>query len=66
MVKVEEAELGGIDADPRFFVPAYVGAYGWRACDLAARSVDWTEAHELVDASYRITAPKRLIAELDR
>jgi hypothetical protein len=28
-------------------------------------STDWDEVAELLDASYRLTAPKRLIAELD-
>lgn len=66
MVKVEGSEREGLDADPRFFVPAYVGPFGWRACDLADPSTDWSEVGELLDASYRMTAPKRLIAELDR
>lgn len=66
MVKVEHAELPGIDADARFFLPAYWGPFGWRACDLADPATDWTEIAELVDASFRSTAPKRLIAELDQ
>jgi len=28
-------------------------------------SGDWTEVAELLDASYRITAPRRLLAELE-
>jgi predicted DNA-binding protein (MmcQ/YjbR family) len=27
--------------------------------------VDWDEVRELVDASYRLVAPKKLIKELD-
>ena len=61
----DEAELAAIEADDRFFVPAYYGPYGRRAIDLAGPGVDWAEIAELVDASYRRVAPQRLIAELD-
>ncbi|MBM0128255.1 MmcQ/YjbR family DNA-binding protein [Pimelobacter simplex] len=61
----DDVDLPAIDADPRFFVPAYYGPYGGRAIDLAVPGVDWTEIAELADASYRRVAPKRLIEELD-
>ncbi len=61
----DTAELPGLDEDPRFFLPAYYGPYGWRAIDLDGYDVDWDEIAELVDASYRMIAPKRLVAELD-
>ena len=51
--------------DPRFFVPAYMGAGGWMGLDLLAAPVDWQEVAELVDESYRNTAPRRLVALLD-
>ena len=47
----------------RFFVPAYVGSKGWVGVYLEG-SVDWAEVAELVEESYRLTAPKRLIALL--
>jgi predicted DNA-binding protein (MmcQ/YjbR family) len=50
--------------DPRSFVPAYLGPSGWIGVDLDG-VVDWTEVAELLDASYRLTAPKGLVAELD-
>ena len=50
--------------DPRSFVPAYLGPSGWIGVDLD-RVADWTEVAELLDASYRLTAPKALVAELD-
>ena len=65
LVKVDESELPALDDDERFFVPAYYGPFGWRALDLGAEDVDWDEFAELVDASYRLIAPKRRIAELD-
>jgi hypothetical protein len=37
----------------------------WIGVDLDAAS-DWDEVAELLDASFRMTAPKRLIAELDQ
>ena len=63
--KAEEVELAAFDADDRFFVPAYYGPSGWRALDLAEPRVDWAEVAELVDASYRLVAPRRSVAELD-
>ena len=63
--KAEGAEVAALDDDERFFVPAYYGPSGWRAIDLAAPGVDWAEIGELVDASYRLTAPRRQVAELE-
>ena len=55
--------------DERFFVPAYVGASGWLGLSFALAGgferVDWEEVAELVDASYRNTAPAGLVAQLD-
>jgi hypothetical protein len=59
-------EHAALQRDGRFFVPAYTGAAGWLGLDLTVAAVDWTEVAELVEASYRNTAGKRLVAELDR
>ena len=59
----DEAERPALLDDSRFFVPAYVGAYGWLGLRLTSSS-DWSEVTELLDASYRQIAPKRCIAEL--
>ena len=56
-----EALLG----DSRIFVPAYWGPAGWLALDLTADEPDWDEVRELIDMSYRRTATRRLVAELD-
>jgi len=45
--------------DERFFVPAYLGASGWLGIDVDA--ADEQELVELIDASYRVTAPRRLV-----
>lgn len=50
--------------EPRVYIPAYLGASGWVGVDLD-EATDWTEITELLDASYRLTAPKRDIARLD-
>jgi hypothetical protein len=53
-----------VDTDPgRFFVPPYVGHRGWVGLWLDVE-VDWAEVEGLVDESYRMTAPKRLVAQL--
>jgi hypothetical protein len=58
-----QAILVGHDPE-RFFVPPYVGHHGWVGVRLDA-AVDWDELADLVEESYRITAPKRLVATLD-
>lgn len=54
-----------VGADPaRFFVPPYVGHHGWIGVYLDVE-LDWDEIADLVDDSYRMTAPKRLSRLLD-
>ena len=47
--------------DDRFFVPAYYGPSGWVGLDFTAAEVDWGEVADLVEQSYRNTAPARLV-----
>jgi predicted DNA-binding protein (MmcQ/YjbR family) len=59
---VQEALVG---SDPeRFFVPPYVGHRGWIGVQLGVDQ-DWDEIADLVEESYRMTAPKRLVKQLD-
>ena len=51
-------------APERFAVPPYVGHRGWIAAYLDG-DVDWDELADLIEESYRMTAPKRLAAQLD-
>lgn len=51
--------------EPRAYVPAYLGPSGWLGIDLDATS-DWTEIAELLDASFRLTAPTRHVQQLDQ
>lgn len=54
-----------IAADPaRFYLPAYIGPRGWVALRLDVGKVAWDEVSELVQTSYRLTAPRRLLAQL--
>ncbi|HVM53904.1 MAG TPA: MmcQ/YjbR family DNA-binding protein [Acidimicrobiales bacterium] len=55
--------LVGSDPD-RFFVPRYTGKNGWIGIRLDVEQ-DWDEIAELVEESWRRTAPKRLVAQLD-
>jgi predicted DNA-binding protein (MmcQ/YjbR family) len=49
-------------AEPaRFFVPPYLGPKGWVGVRLGG-DVDWNMVEDLVQDSYRMTAPKRLLA----
>lgn len=50
-----------VEADPdRFFVPPYVGPSGWIGVQLDG-TVDWPELAGLLEDSYRMIAPKRLV-----
>jgi hypothetical protein len=50
--------------DPvRFFVPPYVGSKGWVGAYLDVEQ-DWGELADLIEESYRMTAPKRLVTQL--
>jgi phosphoribosylglycinamide formyltransferase-1 len=46
----------------RFFMPAYLGPKRWLGLYLDAGDIDWGEVTELIHASYRMIAPKRLAA----
>ncbi len=60
---VQQALIGS-DAR-RFFVPKYIGHKGWVGARLDVEQ-DWDEIAELIEDSYRLIAPKRLSARLDR
>lgn len=62
----DPADRLALDEDGRIFVPAYLGPYGWLGIDLDPKRTDWDEVAELLDASFRLTAPKSLVAALDQ
>ena len=55
-----------VAADPeRYFIPAYIGPRGWVGYYTDLGGEDWDEVRDLVVESYRLAAPKRLVAQLD-
>jgi predicted DNA-binding protein (MmcQ/YjbR family) len=64
LVQLDGEERPAATQDPRFFSPAYLGPYGWLGIDLEKRT-DWGEIAELIESSYRQTAPAKLIARFD-
>lgn len=54
-----------VASDPvRYFVPSYLGPKGWISLRVDGSSIDWDEVAELVTDSYRLVAPKTLVARL--
>ena len=49
----------------RFYLPAYIGSRGWFGMRLDLGRVSWREVEEIVERSYRLTAPKSLLKRLD-
>jgi len=64
MLRPDESDRRALLEDRRTFVPAYLGVSGWIGIDLD-EVTDWSEIAELLDASYRLTAPRSNVAELD-
>ncbi|MEZ4671914.1 MAG: MmcQ/YjbR family DNA-binding protein [Anaerolineae bacterium] len=53
-----------VAAEPeRYFVPPYVGHHGWVGVWLDI-AVDWELITDWIEESYRMTAPKKLIQQL--
>ena len=49
----------------RFYLPAYIGPRGWFGLRLDGEAIDWTEVRNLVELSYGLVAPKRLLKKND-
>ena len=52
-------------APARFFVPPYVGPSGWIGVYLDSAQVDWDELAELLRDAWRLSAPKKLVAQIE-
>jgi phosphoribosylglycinamide formyltransferase-1 len=50
----------------RFYLPPYIGPRGWIALRLDRGKVDWDEVAELVNGSFRLIAPPRLVKLVKR
>lgn len=64
IVQPDPDERPALVEDPRVYLPAYLGPSGWIGLDIRD-DVDWDEVAELLDASFRLTAPRRLVIEHD-
>ena len=47
----------------RFYLPPYIGPRGWFGLRLDGEAVDWAEVRNLVELSYGLVAPKRLLSK---
>lgn len=65
IIKPEPEERLALLEEPHTYLPAYFGPSGWVGYDLDRDDVDWDEIGELLDMSFRVTAPTSLIRELD-
>lgn len=65
IIKPDAEDRPALLQDTRFSVPPYFGPGGWLALDLSTPTVDWGEVRELLDASYRQVALKRMLKALD-
>lgn len=52
-------------APDRFFVPPYVGPFGWIGIYLDSAKTDWDELAELLRDAWRMSVPKKLLAAHD-
>lgn len=64
--KADPDEREALLADPRLHRIAYMDRHGWLAYDLSGGDTDWLDLAELVETSYRLTAPKGLVGQLDQ
>ncbi len=63
--KPDASDRRALLEDDRFYAPPYWGPSGWLSLDFGAQPVDWDEVNELLDASYRQVALKRMLKALD-
>lgn len=63
-VLLPQDEREAVLALPDTFIPGYIGPSGWVGVALH-EGTDWQEIAELIEESYRQTAPQKLIAELE-
>jgi len=51
-------------APDRFHIPKFVGHQGWVGLWLDTPDIDWTEVEAILKEAYRMTASRKLIAEI--
>jgi predicted DNA-binding protein (MmcQ/YjbR family) len=60
----ENVDRARLDPE-RFYLPAHIGPRGWFGLRLDRGRVRWREVAEVIEQSYRLTAPKTLTKKLD-
>jgi predicted DNA-binding protein (MmcQ/YjbR family) len=45
-----------------YYLPAYIGKRGWFGMRLDRGAIDWKEVENIIHLSYRLVAPKTLVA----
>jgi predicted DNA-binding protein (MmcQ/YjbR family) len=65
VVKPDAEERVALLGQSYTYPPAYLAPSGWIGFDLDRVDVDWDEVAELLDMSFRVTAPAKLVRELD-
>jgi predicted DNA-binding protein (MmcQ/YjbR family) len=48
----------------KFHIPKYVGRHGWLGIWIDGATVDWEEVRSFLIAAYRLTAPRKLAADV--
>lgn len=64
VVMLDSDERAALLGDPRIYIPAYLGPSGWLGVDLAP-DADLEEVAEVIESSYRNTAPASLVTALE-
>jgi phosphoribosylglycinamide formyltransferase-1 len=59
----ENVDRARLDPD-RFYLPAYIASRGWFGLRLDRGRVDWREVEQVVERSFRLTAPKSVLKKL--
>jgi predicted DNA-binding protein (MmcQ/YjbR family) len=59
----ENVDRARLDPD-RFYLPDYIGPRGWFGMRLDRGRVDWREVAEIVERSFRLSAPKTVLRKL--
>ena len=63
VVQAAPKDRDALRQSPGAYVPGYLGASGWTGLDLTG-TTDWDEVAEILEDSYRCTAPSRLVTLL--
>ena len=66
LLQADDDERPALLEDERVYLAPYYRNAPWYAFDLAAAPIDWQELGELVDASYRRVALRRMVTALDK